>query len=243
MTDTSRSLSHDIIAITGATSGIGAATARRLVAAGARVALGARGQDRLNDLVDELGKENAVGVVCDVRIPSDCKDLIAAAVEAFGGVTGLVANAGIGAYGGISDHDDALLARMMETNFAGTVWAVRAAVPEMRLGGGDIVIVSSVAGMRGASNEAVYAGTKFAQLGLAGALDRELRSQGIRVSTVAPAGVATEFAMGLGRTPDMPGLRELLDPEDVAFAITTVLAQPRRLRTTLWALWSNAESS
>lgn len=239
-----RSLEQDVVAITGATSGIGAATARQLVAAGGRVVLGARDEDRLAKLVADLGEDRALAVPCDVRRPDDCRRLVERGVERFGQLTGVVANAGIGAYGGIQDHDDELLTRMIETNFSGTVWAVRAAVPALLVaGGGDIVVVSSVAGLRGGGNEAVYAGTKFAQLGLAGAMDRELRPHGIRVTAVCPAGVATEFAMGLGRTPDMPALDDFLEADDVAFAITTVLRQPRRLRTTLWALWSNAESS
>ena len=134
---------------------------------------------------------------------------------------------------------------MMDTNFAGTVWTVRAAVPEMlrTTGGGDIVIVASVAGLRGGADEAVYAGTKFAQVGLAGALDRELREKGIRVTAVCPAGVETEFAIGAGRTAGDPALADYLRPEDVAFAIATVLAQPRRVRTTLWSLWSMRQQS
>lgn len=239
-----RSLDEDVVAITGATSGIGAATAEQLVAAGAKVVLGARGEDRLKELVTRLGEDNAVSVPCDVRSPDACRELVDVGVRTFGRLTGVVANAGIGAYGGITDHDDELVARMMDTNVAGTVWAVRAAVPALLdNGGGDIVIVSSVAGLRGGGDEAVYAGTKFAQVGLAGGLDRELRPKGIRVTAICPAGVATEFAMGLGRTPGMPELADYLEADDVAFTITTVLKQPRRLRTTLWALWSNGQSS
>jgi 3-oxoacyl-[acyl-carrier protein] reductase len=129
---------------------------------------------------------------------------------------------------------------MMQTNFAGTVWTVRAAIPEMlrTTGGGDIVIVSSAAGLRGGADEAVYAGTKFAQVGLAGAMDRELREQGIRVTAICPAGVETEFAIGDGRTAGDPALGDYMRAEDVAFAIVTVLTQPRRVRTTIWSLWS-----
>lgn len=119
-----------------------------------------------------------------------------------------------------------------------TVWTVRAAVPELRrAGGGDAVIVASVAGLRGDANEAVYAGTKFAQVGLAGSMDRELAPEGIRVTAICPAGVNTEFAIGAGRTEGDRALEGLLRPEDVAFQIVTALQQPRRLRTTLWAMW------
>ena len=204
MSAETRSLVEDVVAITGATSGIGAAAAHQLVDAGAKVVLGARGAERLEKLVTDLGEGNAIGIPCDVRDPAACRQLIAAGVQRFGRVTGLLANAGIGAYGGILDYDDELITRMIETNFSGTVWAVRAAVPALlEAGGGDIIVLSSVAGLRGGADEAVYAATKFAQVGLAGAMDRELREKGIRVTAVCPAGVSTEFAMGLGRTPGM----------------------------------------
>ena len=130
------------------------------------------------------------------------------------------------------DLTDEQLTDMVETNISGTIWPIRAAVPTFRdHGGGDIVIVAPVAGLRGAGDEAVYAATKFAQVGLAGGLDRELLSDGIRVSTLAPGGTATEFAMGAGRTPDTPGLADMMSAEDVAAAIATVLRQPRSTRS------------
>lgn len=239
-----RDLSGTTIAITGASSGIGRATARALVARGANVALAARRKDRLDDLVAELGPEQAVAVPGDVRDSADNRRLVDAAVQRFGRLDSLVANAGIGAYGGILDQTDDQLTEMIETNFSGTVWSVRSAVAAMlTAGGGDIVIVSSVAGLRGGANEAVYAATKFAQIGLAGAIDRELRERGIRVTTIAPAAVHTEFAIGNGRTQGMPWLDEVMQPEDVAGAIVAVLAQPRRMRTQLWSMWSMVEGS
>src|SRR5690606_17598257 len=85
----------------------------------------------------------------------------------------------------------------------------------------DIVIVSSVAGLRAQGDEAVYGATKHAQIGLAGALDRELHGEGIRVSAICPGGTATDFAMGKGRTPEDPGLAQMMRAEDVAEAIVT----------------------
>jgi 3-oxoacyl-[acyl-carrier protein] reductase len=141
------------------------------------------------------------------------------------------------------DLSDDQLSVMMDTNVAGTVWPIRAAVPHfLDAGKGDVVIVASVAGLRGAGDEAVYAATKFAQVGLAGGLDRELREKGIRISTICPGGTATEFAMGAGRTPDMPGLDEMLRAEDVAEAIVTVLRQPPTVRTLIWSLRSIHEA-
>lgn len=231
-----------VAAVTGASAGIGAATARALSAAGAAVVLGARRSDRLHQLAEELGGDVAV-VDMDVRVPADSERLVGAAVERFGRLDALVANAGIGAYGGIMDLSDQQLVDMVDTNVTGTVWPIRAAVPHMKAAGsGDIVIVASVAGLRGAGDEAVYAATKFAQVGLAGALDRELREQNIRVSIICPGGTATEFAMGAGRTPDMPGLADMLRPDDVAEAVLTVLRQPKSMRTLVWSMRSIHEA-
>jgi 3-oxoacyl-[acyl-carrier protein] reductase len=237
-----RDLNGNVVAITGASAGIGAASARALAAEGASIVLGARRTERLEELATELG-ENVAFIEMDVRKPGDSKRLVETAYDRFGRLDALVANAGIGAYGGIMDLTDEQLAEMMDTNVAGTVWPIRAAVPGfIEAGGGDIVIVASVAGLRGAGDEAVYAATKFAQVGLAGALDRELRGHGIRVTTLSPGGTATEFAMGAGRTPDMPGLAEMMRPEDVASAVVTVLKQPRTMRTLLWSMRSIHEA-
>lgn len=237
-----RELEGTITAITGASAGIGAATARALLDEGGSVVVGARRTDRLDDLASAYD-DRVVVVGMDVRSPDDSHRLVTAAYDTYGRLDALVANAGIGAYGGIMDLTDAQLADMMDTNIAGTVWPIRAAVPGfVEAGGGDIVIVASVAGLRGAGDEAVYAATKFAQVGLAGGLDRELRGQGIRVSTLCPGGTATEFAMGAGRTPDMPGLAEMMRPEDVAAAVVSVLKQPRTMRTLVWSMRSIHEA-
>ena len=236
-----RDLNGIVVGITGASSGIGAATARALAAEGASVVLGARRKDRLAELADELGSQVAV-VELDVREPADSQRLVDQAIDTFGKLDAIVVNAGVGMYGGIMDLNDEELIQMIDTNVAGTIWPIRAAVPQfLDSGRGDIVIVASVAGLRGAGDEAVYAATKHAQVGLAGGLDRELREKNIRVSTIAPGGTATEFAMGAGRTPDMPGLAEMMDPEDVAAAVVTVLQQPLSMRTLLWSMRSIKE--
>lgn len=244
MTAETRDLTGTVVAVTGASSGIGAATARLLVEAGARVTLQARRKERLDELVAKLGADRAVAVAGDVREPAAATALVDAAVEAFGQLDSIVINAGIGVYGGILDRTDDELQTMMRTNVEGTLWSARAAVRRFRAAGaGDIVIVASVAGLRGGADEAAYAATKFAQVGFAGALDREVRTDGIRVTAICPAGVETEFALGAGRTEGDPALADYLRPEDVAHAITTVLRQPRRVRTTQWQLWSMGQSS
>ena len=242
---TTRSLEGTVIAITGASAGIGAASAYDLVSAGAKVAVSARREDRLAKIVSDLGEDNVVPVVGDVRDPKLNDALVKAAVDKWGRLDTMVANAGIGAYGGIMDLDEAALTEMVETNYLGTVWSVRSAVKQFRAqgDGGDLIIVSSVAGFRGGADEAVYAGTKHAQVGLAGSLDRELRAEGTRVTLICPAGTATEFAIGAGRTAGSPELDEYLRPEDVAHAIRAVLEQPRSVRTTVWQMWSMQQQS
>jgi NADP-dependent 3-hydroxy acid dehydrogenase YdfG len=237
-----RDLAGSAVIVTGASSGIGAATAALLHERGARVLLTARRGDRLKELAAKLGTAYVAGDIAD---PATGRELVARAVSEFGRLDSIVLNAGVGRYGGITDGDDAEMAEIIRTNLDGTVWAVRAAVQEFRRAqdGGDIVIVASVAGLRGGGNEAVYAATKFAQVGLAGSLDREVREDGIRVTTIAPAAVRTEFAIGRGRTDGDPALDQMLRPEDVGYAIATVLAQPRRVRTTLWTMYSMSEGS
>lgn len=240
-----RDLSSTVVAITGASSGIGAATARALVEAGAMVAVGARRVDRLEELMAELGEDRVFAAPLDVRDSARQRAFVAEVVDRFGRLDSVVANAGLGRYGGILDGGDEEMRTMLDTNLDGTVWTVRAAVEQFRRGGvgGDVVVVASVAGLRGGGDEAVYAATKFGQVGLAGSLDREVRAEGIRVSTICPAGVKTEFAIGGGREEGDPVLDDFLQPEDVAAAIVTVLSQPRRVRTTLWAMYSMAEAS
>lgn len=240
-----RSLAGSVVAITGASSGIGAATARALVEAGANVALSGRRKERLDALADELGQDRVVAVTGDVRDAEHNEALVQGAVARWGRLDTVVANAGIGAYGGILDLSDEQLREMVDTNYLGTVWTVRAAVRHMRAqgDGGDIVILASVAGFRGGADEAVYAGTKHAQVGLGGSLDRELRQEGIRVTLVCPAGTSTEFAIGAGREEGSPVLESYLRPEDVAHAVRVVLEQPRSVRTTVWQLWSMGQQS
>lgn len=244
MSEVSRDLTGTVVVITGATAGIGRATARLLVEHGANLVLLGRRQTRLDDLVTELGETNVATVCGDVAEPEVNARLVSAAYERFGRLDSLVANAGVGAYGGIMDLSDDQVRQLDATNFLGTVWSVRAVVPGfVESGGGDVVIVSSVAGLRGGPWEAVYAGTKFAQMGLAGSLDRELREKGVRVSTICPAAVSTEFAIGAGRNEGDAWLDDVLRAEDVAAAIVVMLGQPRRLRTQTWALRAMAEES
>jgi 3-oxoacyl-[acyl-carrier protein] reductase len=244
MTYELQNLTGKVVVISGATSGIGRETARAMVKCGAKVVLNARGEDALKELVAELKSENATYIAGDCSDPEICRKTAAIAIEKFGTVDILVPNAGVGLYGSIFDWSDDEVNNMMRTNFEGTVHFVRAcAKPMVDKGAGDIIIVSSVAGFYGAGKEAIYAGTKHAQVGFADGLDHELREKGIRVSVVAPAGVSTNFAFGTGREPNSPRLDLYLKPEEVAEQIVHIARQPRSMRTKITTMWSSQQQS
>jgi 3-oxoacyl-[acyl-carrier protein] reductase len=149
----------------------------------------------------------------------------------FGGIDILVVNAGVGAYGPFLDLDPAHIEEMIDVNVKGAIYAARAALPWLlRSDAADFVMIASEAGRRGLPYEAVYCASKFAQVGLTAALDHELREQGVRCTNICPGGVATDFAMGRGRTPDMPQLAGMMRAEDVAEAVRFVVTRPRTHR-------------
>jgi 3-oxoacyl-[acyl-carrier protein] reductase len=208
------------------------------------VVLNARNEAKLQELVASLGADNAAYLAGDSSIPDVARAVAKQAIDTFGTIDCVVPNAGIGMYGSVLDYSDDEVNRMMRTNYEGTVHIIRACLPTMiAKKAGDIVIVSSVAGFRGGGDESIYAGTKHAQVGLSGGLDRELREKGVRVALVCPAGTETEFAIGAGRTAGTPVLASFLRSEDIAFQITTILKQPRSVRTHIWTLWSINQQS
>lgn len=210
--------------VTGASRGIGAAVAKSLHSEGVKVALASRGGD-------DLGLEGVVAQPADVRDLASMESIVTAAVEAFGGLDILVVNAGVGSYGPFLDLPVEQMEEMIDTNVKGALYAVRAALPHLlESDAADIVMLSSEAGRRGLPLEAVYCSSKFAQVGLIRSLDHELREQGVRCTNVAPGGVATDFAMGRGRTPDMPALEHMMEPDNVAEAVMFVLTRPRNHR-------------
>jgi Short-chain alcohol dehydrogenase of unknown specificity len=236
------SLDGYVAVITGASSGVGAAAARAILDLGGSVVAGARRADRVAELLADA-PDRWRAIEWDVRNPRHAREAVDRAVADFGRVDALIASAGIGMYGGILDHAEDDLVEMLDTNIAGTVWPVRATVRALRRqgGGGDIVIISSVAGLRGRENEAVYAATKHAQVGLAGGLDRELHTEGIRVTALCPGGIVTEFAMGAGRTAESPELALMMTAQDVADQIVHVITAPKSVRSLVHSFRGVAE--
>jgi 3-oxoacyl-[acyl-carrier protein] reductase len=218
------SLEGKVALVTGASRGIGAAAARALAAEGVSLALASRSGD-------DLGLPDAVARPCDVRTPADLEALVSEAVERFGRLDIVVANAGVGAYGPFLDLPREQLEEMIDVNVKGTLYAARAALPHLIASGeGDFVTLASEAGRRGLPYEAVYCSSKFAQVGFTRALDHELRELGVRCTNVCPGGVATDFAMGRGRTPEMPELAGMMTADDVAEVVVFVLTRPRNHR-------------
>jgi 3-oxoacyl-[acyl-carrier protein] reductase len=223
--------------VTGASRGIGAAVARLLASEGVRLGLSSRSGD-------DLGIENAVAMPSDVRDRDALEALVESTVDRFGGLDILVVNAGVGAYGPFLDLPSDQMDEMIDVNVKGMLYSIKAALPHLlESDAADIVTVASEAGRRGLPLEAVYSASKFAQIGLTRALDHELREEGVRCSVLAPGGVATDFAMGRGRTPDMPELEGMMSPEDVAEAVLFVLTRPRNHRILEVALRPVTEAS
>ena len=210
--------------ITGASRGAGAAIARLFAEQGARVGLASRTED-------DLGIDGAVAVPCDVTKPEEVEAAVQATVSAFGRLDIVVANAGVGAYGPFLELDPRHIEQMIDVNLKGTLYTARSALPHLISGGGgDFVSLASVAGLRAFPGETVYNASKFGQVGFTRALDHEMREHGVRCTNIAPGGIATDFAMGTGRTPDMPELEGMMTGEEVAEAVLFAVTRPRRLR-------------
>lgn len=216
--------------VTGASSGIGRATARLLVEKGCNVVLAARRKDRLEELAAEIG-EQALAVPTDITDPDACETLVDRTLDNFGAVDVLVNNAGIGLYGSILEANPEDWRRMFDVNVLGALYTTRAATRRMlSQGSGDIVFISSVAGRRVPRPDGtVYAATKHAITAVAEGLRMDLCGKGIRVVTIEPGLVRTEFPEGsFSSAEEYYASKEYapLDAEDVATAVVYAVEQP-----------------
>jgi NADP-dependent 3-hydroxy acid dehydrogenase YdfG len=226
-------LAGKVAMITGASSGIGRASALALAQEGANLVLTARRQNRLEELEATIRQNGgkAISVIGDATQEDTARQCVAKALQTFGRVDILINNVGVGNYKNLVDTSAAEYDEMMDTNVRSTFLFTRHTVPAMvEQGSGTILMISSMAGIYGFAGEAVYCATKFAQVGFAQALDKELRPHGIKVGVICPGGVKTEFALGKGRTE--PGVAEsgMLEPEDVASAVLLACTQSSNSR-------------
>ena len=208
-----------VFLVTGASSGIGAETARHAARAGYRLVLAARSTDRLEALAAELGgDERALAVRCDVTEWADQEATVRQALARLGRLDVAFANAGFGAKRGFLEETPEFWRAMVLTNVLGVAYTIRAALPALRDARGHMVLMSSVAGRR-ALPGSLYAATKFAVTAMGEALRQELDGSGVRVTLIEPGMVDTPFF-------DSPASDWALKPEDVARAVLYAVSQP-----------------
>ena len=207
-----------VFLITGASSGIGSATARQAAKAGYRLVLAARGADRLAALAAELGGDDrAIGIPTDVTSWHDNEALVAAAIERFGRLDVAFANAGFGAARGWLNDTPEHWREMVLTNVLGAAYTARAAIPALREARGHMLLTGSVAGRRVLPGS-LYSVTKWAVTAMGEAIRQDLNDSGVRTTLIEPGGVDTPFF-------DTPA-EGRLEPDDIARAVMYAVSQP-----------------
>ena len=230
-------LDGKVAIITGASSGIGEATAEALAAEGASVVVAARREERLSELVERINGNGgkALAVSADVTDEGQAHEMIRKAKSEFGRVDILVNNAGVMQLSAVEKGLSDEWRRMFDVNVLGLLYATDAAVAVMKeQGSGHLVNVSSVAGRRSRATTGVYSGTKFAVNAISEALRQELLEDSIRVTIVEPGAVATELATHITDEDAKEGLSgllslDILQAEDIANAIAYCVTQPERV--------------
>jgi NADP-dependent 3-hydroxy acid dehydrogenase YdfG len=213
----------NVLLITGASTGIGAATARAAAEEGWNVALAARSEDKLEELARELGDDRALVQRCDVTEFDQQEALVDAALERFGRIDAAFANAGFGAKRGFLEETPEQWRAMVLTNVLGPAYTIRAVLPHFKhRGSGHFLLTSSVAGRRSLPGS-LYSSTKWAVTGMGEALRQEMRQAGldVKVTLIEPGMVDTPFFEN--------GVSDALEAEDIARVVMFALAQPDRV--------------
>ena len=208
-----------VFLITGASSGIGAATARLAASAGYRLVLAARSEDKLQGLARELGgDERAIAVCCDVTDWGDQSSLVRWGLDAYGRIDVAFANAGFGGPRGFERNDPDEMRAMVLTNVLGVAYTIRATMPHLRETAGHLVLTSSIAGRR-ALPGSFYSATKHAVTAMGESARLDLNGSGCRVTVIEPGMVDTPF---FDNRPSLDALRA----DDVARAVLFAVTQP-----------------
>ena len=234
-------LDGTVALVTGASSGIGEATAVALAEAGAQVAVAARRRDRLESLADRIGPDRVLVLETDVTDEAQARAMVDQTVARFGRIDTLVNNAGVMLLGPIVDAPVEEWRRMVELNLLGLLYCTHASLPHLLSAAdseprrvADVVNVSSVAGRVARSGSGVYNATKFGVVAFSESLRQEVTRRHVRVSIVEPGAVATELATHL-RPEILEGMlttfgpMEMLQSEDIAEAIAFTVTRPRRM--------------
>ncbi len=235
MTETNRPLTGKVALVTGASSGIGEATAIALAGAGAAVAIGARRRDRLDALAGKLREGGATVLQLDLDVTDEeqCRTAVARTRAELGGLDVLVNNAGVMLLGTIVGADTEDWRRMLHTNVLGLMYMTSAAIEGMvEQGSGDVVNVSSVAGRVARKGAGVYNASKWAVNAFSESLRQEVTTKGVRISLVEPGAVATELSDHITQPEARRVSKETtqkmrtLQAEDIARAVLYVVGQP-----------------
>ena len=226
-----------VVVITGASSGIGAASTRTLIAAGARVVAFARSADKLRGLQDELGTDRLLAVAGDVTRQADVDGLVPAALEKFGRLDAVFANAGSAVPGRIADGDPEAWARGVDLNIMGVLRTLRATVPHLiAQQSGQVLLTASIAGRTVWPGEVVYSATKYAVYGIAEGLRKEVSPTGVGVSVISPGYTLNEFWGERGLDPEAQKRQSeegtALLSQDIAQAVVFALSQPAHVNVT-----------
>ena len=225
-----------VVVITGASSGLGEAAARRLAAEGACVALGARREDRLKTLVAELtgGGGEAMALATDVTRLQEVQRLVDRAVESFGRIDVMLNNAGLMPLSPLERLKVDEWDRMIDANIKGVLYGIAAALPKMKAQkSGHFINVSSVAGHRVRPGTAVYSATKYAVRAISEGLRQEVKPYNIRTTIISPGAVATELPTTITDSETVQGMSEILSlalpAETFADMVVFAMSQPEEV--------------
>ena len=229
---------NKIVVITGASSGIGEALAYEFASLGAKVVIAARSGEKLAEMAARI--PHALAVTADVCRQEDCRKLIAAAAEAFGGIDILICNAGISMRALLDDVDTDVLQRLMDVNFWGTVYCTKYALPYLQASRGTVVGVSSVAGLHGLPGRTGYSASKYAMTGFLETVRIENLHRGLHVMIACPGFTATNVRFTAltadgtpqGKTPREEG--KMMSAEEAARRIIKGIGRRKRLLLMEW---------
>ena len=225
-------IENKVVVITGASSGLGEATARMLAAQGAKVVLGARRLDRIEALAKELGADRALAVQTDVTDVEQVKRLVDAAVASFGRVDVIVNNAGLMPHSPLERGKVEDWNRTIDVNLKGVLFGIHAVLPHMKAQkSGHIINVSSVAGHKVRPGSAVYAATKAAVLMISEGLRQEVKPYNIRTTVISPGAVATELPLSITESDIKKGMDDFyaeyaVPAESFARMVIFAMSQP-----------------
>jgi NAD(P)-dependent dehydrogenase (short-subunit alcohol dehydrogenase family) len=237
-------ITDKVALVTGASRGIGRATTKLLSRSGVRVVATARSEEHLNSLRRDIELDGGVVTIVpgDASSPPDVERVVTTAMNTHGRIDILVNNAGIGILGPLVGTSIEEFDQQVAANLRSVFLYCRQVVPHMiAAGGGNLVNIASISGLKGFAGASVYVATKFAAIGLSRSLDIELGPLGIKVTAICPAGVDTDWAIGTGLKREDVAKIDRLRPETIADAVLYAISQPENARVTELVIYPMTE--